>query len=350
MRKQTFKKRSSEKEDSMIRRTFSLMAGGALLAALLLGSAPASAQAKKVVVAIPGIPPIFSVTIAFVAEKQGFFKKHGATVEIRPFDNGTAAARAVVAGDIDMAWSPTPPVINQISNADVPLVAVYGMPNPDWIVGTTETGKTCKDLVGQDVGVDSIGGARSVALRSMLTGCPGVKIEDTKQVALGSSSGPALIAGRLQYAVLHLDDLAEIEAQGKKLNILLAQKQTNPTSHYLMLVVRKENLKTNRDAIVRTLAGMIEAAHFMQDPKNADAVAEAASVTGHNQEVNKAALKAFLGIDFLAAKDDGLPRNKLEATAALMKKIGSINPDKQPVTYENLVDGSIWNDANAMVK
>ena len=78
------------------------------------------------------------------------------------------AARAVVAGDVDMAWSPTPPVINQISNAGVPLVAVYGMPNPDWVIGTTEAGKTCKDLVGQDVGVDSIGGARSVALRSML--------------------------------------------------------------------------------------------------------------------------------------------------------------------------------------
>ena len=61
--------------------------------------------------------------IAYVAEKQGFFKKHGANVEIKPFDNGTAAARAVVAGDIDMAWSPTPPVINQVSNADVPLVA-----------------------------------------------------------------------------------------------------------------------------------------------------------------------------------------------------------------------------------
>ena len=195
------------------------MAGGALLAALLIGQPTRPPRkSKKLVLAIPGIPPIYSVTIAYVAEKQGFFKKHGADVEIRPFDNGTAAARAVVAGDIDMAWSPTPPVINQISNADVPLVAVYGMPNPDWVIGTTEDGKTCKDLAGQDVGVDSIGGARSVALRSMLAaGCKEVKLEQTKQVALGSSPGPAMIAGRLQYAVLHLDDLAEIEHQGKKL-------------------------------------------------------------------------------------------------------------------------------------
>jgi ABC-type nitrate/sulfonate/bicarbonate transport system substrate-binding protein len=335
----------------MIRRSFTLMAGGMLLAMTLIGAGPASAQAKKVVIATPGIPPIFSVMIALVAEKQGFFKKHGVDVEIRPFDNGTAAARAVVAGDIDLAWSPTPPVINQISNADVPLIALYGMPNPDWVIGTTDAGKTCKDMVGQDVAVDSINGARSVALRSMLTaGCPGVKIEDVKQVALGSSPGPALLAGRLHFAVLHLDDLAEIEHQGKKLNILLAMKNTNPTSHYLILVVRKDNLDKNRDAIVRTVAGMVEAARFMQDPKNADTVAEVAAVTGHNKDVNKAALKAYLDTDFWAAKDDGMPRNKIEAVAALMKKIGSIKPDKEAVSYDKFVDASVWKDANAMVK
>jgi NitT/TauT family transport system substrate-binding protein len=334
----------------MIRRALSLMTGGAVLAALLMTAHPAAAQGKKVVIATPGIPPIFSVMIVLVAEKQGFFKKHGADVEIRPFDNGTAAARAVVAGDIDVAWSPTPPVINQISNADVPLVAVYGMPNPDWVIGTTDADKTCKDMVGQDVAVDSINGARSVALRSMLVGCPGVKIEDLKQVALGSSPGPALLAGRLHFAVLHLDDLAEIEHQGKKLNVLLAMKNTNPTSHYLIMVARKDNLAKNRDAIVRTVAGMIEAARFMQDPKNADAVADVAAVTGHNKDVNKAALKAYLDIDFWAAKDDGMPRNKIEAVAALMKKIGSIKPDKEPVSYDKFVDGSVWKDANAMVK
>jgi len=177
-----------------------------------------------------------------------------------------------------------------------------------------------------------------------------VKFDEVKQVALGSGPGPALIAGRLHYAVLHLDDLAEIQSQGKKLNILLAMKNTNPTSHYLMLVARKDNLKANRDAFVRALAGMIEAAHFMQDPKNADAVAEVATNTGHSKEVCKEALKSFLGIEFWAAKDDGLPRNKLEATAKLMKKIGAIKPDKEPVTFENLVDETVWKDANAMVK
>ncbi|MEI9805969.1 MAG: hypothetical protein WDN48_18325 [Pseudolabrys sp.] len=44
----------------MIRRTFTLMAGATLLAAMLSG--PALAQGKKIVVALPGIPPVFSAT------------------------------------------------------------------------------------------------------------------------------------------------------------------------------------------------------------------------------------------------------------------------------------------------
>ncbi len=335
----------------MTRNFVKVLAGVALAAALTLPAGPAAAQAKKVLIAVPGVPPVYSVIIAYVAEKQGFFKKYGANVEIKPFDNGTAAARAVVAGDIDMAWSPTPPVIVQVSNADVPLVGVYGMPNPDWVLGTTDAGKTCADLVGQDVGVDSVNGARSVALRSMLTaGCKEVKMDDVKQIALGSSPGPALLAGRLKFAVLHLDDLSEIEHQGKKLNILLEMKKTNPTSHYLILVARKDNLDKNRDAMVRAVAGMIEAARFMQNPKNADAVADAATITGHNKDVNKLALQAFLASDFWAVKDDGMPKSKIEAVASLMKKIGSIQPDKEPVSYDKFVDGSVWKDANAMVK
>ena len=95
---------------------FGLVAGAALTVALIGTRYPAAAQGKKLVLSrFAVIPPVCSATIAFVAEKQGFFKKYGADLTIKPFDNGTAAARAVVSGDIDLAWSPTPPVIVQIS-------------------------------------------------------------------------------------------------------------------------------------------------------------------------------------------------------------------------------------------
>jgi NitT/TauT family transport system substrate-binding protein len=326
----------------------------AVLAALgsaAIAPGPAAAQ-KKMVIAAPGIPPIYASVILYVAEKEGLFKKHGVDVEVRPFETGTAAARAVLTGDIEISLSPTTLIINQISNANAPVVAVYGFPNPDWVVATTDPAKTnCKDLVGQPVGVDAIGGARSIALRTMLAGgCPGVKIEDVQQVALSSNTAPAMVAGRLNFGVLHLDDLAVLEAQGKKPTLVLEMKKTNPTSHYLLVTVRQDKLKENRDAYVRAIAALIEAARFMQDPKNADRVADAAQPTGHPKEINRLALKQFLDIGFWADKDDGMDEKRLEAMIQVSVRTGGIQPGKEPVKHDRLVDRTVWNDASALVK
>ncbi len=326
----------------------------AILAALgsaAIAPGPAAAQ-KKMVIAAPGIPPIYASVILYVAEKEGLFKKHGVDVEVRPFETGTAAARAVLTGDIEISLSPTTLIINQISNANAPVVAVYGFPNPDWVVATTDPAKTnCKDLVGQPVGVDAIGGARSIALRTMLAGgCPGVKIEDVQQVALSSNTAPAMVAGRLNFGVLHLDDLAVLEAQGKKPTLVLEMKKTNPTSHYLLVTVRQDKLKENRDAYVRAIAALIEAARFMQDPKNADRVADDAAPTGHPKEINRLALKQFLDIGFWADKDDGMDEKRLEAMIQVSVRTGGIQPGKEPVKYDRLVDRTVWNDASALVK
>src|SRR5690242_20257777 len=106
----------------MIRKTCAAFALAGVLALALSGN-PALAQGKKLVIGMPGIPPIFTTVQPLTAEKVGLFKKHGANVELRPFDNGTAAARAVIAGDIDMSMSPSPPVITQVSNTGANLVA-----------------------------------------------------------------------------------------------------------------------------------------------------------------------------------------------------------------------------------
>src|SRR3984893_10776846 len=134
-----------------------------------LSTLPAVAQARKMVIAAPGIPPIFAGVVLYVADKEGFFKKHGVDAEVRAFETGTAAARAVLTGDIEISLSPTNLIINQISNANADLVAIYGFPRPDWVIASTDPGKTsCKALAGQPIGVDAAGGARSIALRRML--------------------------------------------------------------------------------------------------------------------------------------------------------------------------------------
>jgi NitT/TauT family transport system substrate-binding protein len=333
----------------MTRVRLTLMAG-ALLAALA-APGPAAAETKKMVVAAPGIPPIFASVILYVAEKEGFFKKYGVNAEVRPFDTGTAASRAVIAGDIEMSLSPSALLINQISNADANTVAIYGLTNSDFLLGSSDPAKTsCQDVVGQPVGVDTVGGARSIALRSMLAGgCPGVTIDQVQQVSLSSNVAPAMIAGRLNFGVLHLDDVSVLEAQGKKVAQILTAQKANPNSHYLAFVVRLDKLKESRDDYVRLTAALIESAQFIRDPKNADRVAEAAAPTGHDKAIAKATIRPLIDIDYWPAADDGLDRKRLESLIAVMKKTKGIKDDKEPVKYDRLVDQSVWRDAKAMV-
>jgi ABC-type nitrate/sulfonate/bicarbonate transport system substrate-binding protein len=330
----------------MNRQAFGAMAGVFLSAVFCAGEA----QAQKLVFAIPGVPPIYTSVIAYTADKEGLFKKYGADVELRQFDSGTAGARAAVAGDVDFAISATGLVVSQVANAGVDLVGIYGFPNPDWAIGSTDAGKaSCQDMIGQPVAIDTPGGARSLALKDMLAGC-GLQLNQVQQVSLGSQAREAMIAGQLTFGVLHLDDAPEIEAHGKKVTIVTTLAKTVPTSHYLLGIARRDHLAQKRDAYVKMIAGLIASSHFMADPKNADAVGEIGTVTGHDAAMAKDALKRFLAIGFWALEDDGMAKNKIDAVIQDQVATGNIKPGKAPPTYDQLIDQSVWRDAMALYK
>lgn len=309
------------------------------------------AAQQKLTFGIPGIPPVFGGTIAMVADKEGFFKKRGVDVTVRFFETGAASSRAVASGEIDAGLPPTPLVISQISNTDVNLVAIWGMEHPDWLIGSTDPNATCASIKGQPVGVDSIGGARSIALKTMLIGGCKMKIEDVQQVALSSNVGAAMVAGQLKYGVLHIDDEPVIEAETKKpLKRVVTQKDSRPVDHYLVLVARKDKLAQNRDAYVRMVAGLIDAERFMRDPANAAKVAQHAAPTGRSADFASKALKTYLDMEFWPREKDGLGQKNIELVGKVQKAVGNIKDDKQPVPYERLVDPTIWRDAYALVK
>lgn len=306
---------------------------------------------KRFVIAAPGIPPVFASAILYVADKEGMFKKYGINVEVRPFETGATASRAVISGDIEMSLSPTALLISQVSNTNAPIVAVYGLVSSDFLLASTDPAKTtCNDLVGQAVGVDAIGGARSIALRTMLNGgCDGMKLEQVQQIPLSSNVAPALIAGQLKFGVVHLDDVATVELQGKKVYTLATEHKANPNGHYLSFIVRQDKLKENRDTYVRVMAALIEAARFIRDPKNGDRVGEDATPTGHSKEVSKATIQPLIDIDYWPADSDGLDQKRFEYMFGVVQRTGGIQPGKAPASYDRLTDNTVFRDALAMV-
>jgi ABC-type nitrate/sulfonate/bicarbonate transport system substrate-binding protein len=325
-----------------------LTAACAIGVALVAG--PALADGPKVVFGVPGIPPIFASVLPHVAAELGLFKKYGADVEVRDFETGVAATRAVAAGQIDLAIAPTPVLVSMVSNVKVNLVGIYGLPNPDWLIGSTDAAKTkCTDLKGEPVGVDAVGGARSEALKEMLAAC-GMTPDDVKQVALGSNTAPAMVAGQLTFGVLHLDDVPVIEGQLKhKVTAITTLKQVSPVSHYLTMVARADKVQEKRDAYVRTLAALIEAGRIMRDPRSLDTVAKIAAVTGHSEDENKVSIASYNELEQWPNGTDGLQRDKVEAVIATQVKLGGIKPGNAPVTYDQFVDESLWQDAAKLV-
>lgn len=316
------------------------------LALAALAHAPGTARAEETLtLGLPAIPPVFVSVQAFVADQEGFFKKHGVKVTMRPFDSGANAARATIAGDVDFAISPTPLIVNMISNANADLVGLYGYQHPDWLLGSMDPTKKCEDIKGQPVGVDSEGGARSIALNQLLRSC-GLTAKDTQQVALSSNVGAAMASGQLNFGVLHVDDIPIMERQaGKKVHIILDINKVAPINHYMTLVTTREKAEKKKDALTRALAAMIEATAFIYDPKNADAVARAAQPTGRDADEAKASTKMYTAIDFWPRGHIGMPEKNIDEIIATQKKVGGIRPNATPVTYDRLVNRTIYDAA-----
>jgi NitT/TauT family transport system substrate-binding protein len=313
-------------------------------------SAPASAQEKSISIGLPGIPPVFVTTQAYVAEQQGFFKKHGLKVNLRPFDSGAAAARAVQSGQIELSMSPSPLIATMISNnPDVDLALIYGYPRPTWKLGSLDGSITkCEDVKGKAVGVDSLGGARSIALNQMLRSCK-LSSADTNQVALSANVGAAMVAGQIPLGVLHVDELPAIEREAKKkVGIVVDINQTQPVNHYLALVAKKKSIAENRDTLVKVIAAFIEAERFLRDPKNVDAAAKAAAPTGRSIDDAKAAIPDYVKIGFWPQDNPGLAKENLDAIIGAQQRAGNIKGT--PTTVERLADTSLYEAALKLAK
>src|SRR3954447_25758054 len=134
-------------------------------------AAPTAHKLTTITLGVPGIPPVFLGVMPYTALEQGYYKHFGLDVQIKGYTSGTDAVKAVQAGQIDLAWSPTPFAMTLISKG-TPLVGIEGMDKVDWVLGASGGGiSSCSDLKGQSIGVDSIGGARYQALQAMLTKC-----------------------------------------------------------------------------------------------------------------------------------------------------------------------------------
>jgi NitT/TauT family transport system substrate-binding protein len=330
-----------------------LCIGGILVVTFVLAPLQSRAADTPFRIGLAGNPPVFMAVQEYVAAEEGFFKKYGVDVQLRNFANGGVAADALAHGEIDLAATPTPVVIASVATSKAGFVGIYGLENTDWLIGSIDDSiKTCHDLIGKAVGIDAPGGGRWTALQEM-TGPPpcNLKMEQMQLTANGTNSSAALIAGRVKVAVLHLDDISEVEDMlGRPLLTVMTLKRVRPISHYDLLIGRPDRLTQDRERFVRVLAGLIDAEAFMRNAKNWDRVAQIAAPTGRSPSAAKASLKKYLEFEFWPNGHDGLDQRKIEAEINAYASRGDRGHGDAPPSYDSLVDRGLFKDAMALTQ
>ena len=314
------------------------------------GGGSSAASAPTITLGSPGIPPVISGLLPYIAQKEGFYKKYGVNVVIKSFSTGTDATRAVADGQIDAAIMP-PAQLMELSAKGVQLVGIQGQEVPDWVVVSSDPAtQSCAQLKGQGVSVDAVGGIRYTALASMLKSC-GLTIKDVNPVPLPGSNAPqAMIAGQIKEAVLHLNELIDVQQRlgAGKVQVVMKMSQTNPGTMYEMYGALKSNLAKNRTAFVDMIAAQIATLKWMADPANIGKVAQLGTVVGDSADVMKSAMQQYVAMGFWTQDGSGMPQANVDNMIHSQVAVGNLTSANAP-SYANIVDQSVYTDASKKV-
>jgi ABC-type nitrate/sulfonate/bicarbonate transport system substrate-binding protein len=335
---------------------FSAVALTALLATLAAGvSQTAHAEPLPVRLTIAPNPPTMTVLSIGVARAQKLFEKFDVAVEINYVDGSTTALRGLEAGQSDVGINAAVSQIPAVANG-AQVKQFYGLTQAvahQYLV--PESIKSCEDLKGKAVAIDSSGGFVETLTRAFLATC-GLTPKDVRYAAnmLGVAGVQAMVNGQV-FGMAYTPEASQLYIKrfaDKKLHTIAEFAAIVPNEAGQGLGATTKTLAEKREALVRFTAALIAANAFINDKANKDRVVQIA------QEFMKAADAAPIAIAydtylankvFPGADENGLPKSRFDFTVKRMAEAGIFPAAKAP-TYDQLVDSSIFPAADALAK
>lgn len=202
-------------------------------------------------------------------ERAGLWKKRGLDVRLIYFTSGATMAQATVGGDLDLADSDVPAMLNAVSAGalDGKLISVYVNRFPFAFVVRNDI-KSPEDLKGKQVAISRFGSSSDVTTRMLLRQYGIDTDKDLRIVqATGTTRVPAMIAGQIHGTLLGTYDVPIITESGccrvmvdmLELPIDYARfGQVTPTAF----------LRTKREMLVKFAEGLIEGIHVFKTNKD----------------------------------------------------------------------------------
>jgi NitT/TauT family transport system substrate-binding protein len=311
----------------------------------LWGRAAQAGEAKppltKMTFGAPTTPPNLVHITPWVAKEQGFFAEEGLDVEITTFEGGIYVIRNVVNGSLDAGGGAGAGAI--VSAAKKAGIKAIYSPAPRF--GSTLTVrsniKTLQDLKGKKFGVQEVGGFADILSRMVLAKA-GIKPNEVTFVPIASADVPPLLAGQIDTAVLHVDQLMLARQKDPSFHALVKFWELEPNQLFLIAVAPEKKLAAEPAKYQALVRALVKANRFIYSNK-ARAVEIAVKYAKIPRDVAEQAYDELVK-GKVWSQNDGLPREKVEYTIDRMVKVGNIKPEERPKP-EDVVAVSIVEDA-----
>jgi len=192
-----------------------------LLLASLLAAGPAAGQQPKVekpslTIATASLGLTYLPLV--LADRLGYFKDEGLTVDIAAFPGGSKALESLLGGSADIVSGAYSNTLTMGAKGQHLIDFVAQIDCPGWVLGVSKakaaTFKSLADLKGMNIGVSAPGSSTHMAVNYILTKA-GVPTDAVSIIGVGTSSGAvaAMRAGQID-ALINNDPVATILLQG----------------------------------------------------------------------------------------------------------------------------------------
>jgi NitT/TauT family transport system substrate-binding protein len=226
-----------------------------VIAATLLISHAMAQQLIRVGYSGTGVAKNLHKTI----DRAGIWKKRGLDVRFIYFTSGATMAQAMVGGDLEIADSDVPAMLNAVSAGilDGKLISVYINRFPFAFVVRNDV-KTAEDLKGKQIAISRFGSSSDVTTRMLLRQFNLDPDKDVRIIqAAGTTRVPAMIAGQIHATLLGTYDVPTIIESGC-CRVLVDMLELPIDYARFGQVVPTALLKTRRDLLLKFIEGLIE--------------------------------------------------------------------------------------------
>lgn len=302
---------------------------------------PCSAYAQtKLILALPTTPPNIIHTPALIAKELGLYKKGGVDLETIQLEGGVLTYRATVAGSADIALAAGAfSIVGRAKGAPTKLI-LANAPKIEASMMVDKDIKTLADLKGKRIGIQEPGGYADVLSHGVLRAAK-VDPKDVHFVSIASEDVPALVAGQVDTAILHVEQVVVAQSKVPSLHPIARLWEIQPKNLSTVMAVTEKTIAEKRAALKTFVKANIEATRLIYTDR-AKVLPIIIKYTELPKDVAEQALD-FMIKNCMWDANHGLGPTRVNFTADLMEKVGNIEKGKAP-KYDDLVDLSFANE------